>query len=70
MYAHEIILKEAKERGFQKGLEIVAIKLWQNNFPPSMISGTLGLSIERIEFLISELESKTLEINGISLNLE
>jgi flagellar biosynthesis/type III secretory pathway protein FliH len=64
MYAHEIMLEEAKERGFQRGfqegfqegVEIVAIKFWQNNIQPSEIARILELPIERVEFLIAQLE--------------
>ena len=58
MYAHEIMQKEANELGFQKGVEIVAMKLWQHGFQPSKISNILDLPIERIELLIAEFKKQ------------
>jgi predicted transposase/invertase (TIGR01784 family) len=59
MYAHEIIEKEAEEKGIEKGIELSAIKLWQNDVAPSMISNILGLPIERVEFLIAEFKKQS-----------
>ncbi len=62
MYAHEIIERDAKERGRQEGrqegIELSAIKLWQNDVSPSMISNMLDLPIKRVEFLIAEFKKQ------------
>ena len=52
------IFDEIEQKGIEKGIEIVALKLWQKGVQPSMIADLLDLPIERVEELTANFEEK------------
>ena len=62
MYAHEIIEKEAEDRGFQQGLQQAlernVVIFWQKNIPPSMISYLFDLPIKQVYRFIAEFQKQ------------
>lgn len=58
MYAHEIIEKEAEERGRQEERQERVIKLWQKGMESSMISNIMDLTIEQIEQIIAAFQNQ------------
>ena len=58
MYAHEIIEKEAEERGRQEERQERVIKLWQKGMESSMISNIMDLTIEQIEQIIAAFQKQ------------
>jgi hypothetical protein len=62
MYAHEIIEKEAEDRGFQQGLQQAfkrnVVILWQKNMPPSFIAYLLDLPIKQVYRFIAKFQKQ------------
>jgi predicted transposase/invertase (TIGR01784 family) len=61
MSIFEELIEEGLQKGIEKGIEkaMKVIKLWQQGVKPTLIANMVGLSIEQVNKVISDFESKT-----------
>jgi Putative transposase, YhgA-like len=57
MSIFEELIEEGIEKGIEKGMKV--IKLWQQGVKPTLIANMVSLSIEQVNKVISDFESKT-----------